>query len=168
MRYVEGETSQAASATPATAPYERAVRPMSARVRASKASGRARGAFRARRAGRSGRRASRPQARNIMNSTDGRADHSRLGLARDVRGASVTPLGRRLGTPSYIGARADRGSFDRRTDVWALGVTLFEAATGRRPSGRPASPCRARSSEAASRLRRATSIPPSRATSTSC
>ena len=43
---------------------------------------------------------------------------------------SLTRTGAVLGTPAYLAPeclRTDRGASDRRTDVWSLGVTAFEA-----------------------------------------
>ncbi|HTE04848.1 MAG TPA: serine/threonine-protein kinase, partial [Planctomycetota bacterium] len=73
-----------------------------------------------------------------------------FGVARpDEDGPPLTLTGDAIGTPAYMApeqvgsARAPRladGSArmpDRRVDVWALGVTLFEALTGRRPFAAP-------------------------------
>jgi formylglycine-generating enzyme required for sulfatase activity len=61
-----------------------------------------------------------------------------FGLARDVagEGQTLTQSGQILGTPAYLAPEqivASRGKVDRRTDVYALGVTLFECLTLRRP-----------------------------------
>jgi tetratricopeptide (TPR) repeat protein len=60
-----------------------------------------------------------------------------FGLAREIEGDDgLTRTGELLGTPAYMAPeqlRAGQGPVDRRVDVWALGVTLFECLTLRRP-----------------------------------
>lgn len=56
-------------------------------------------------------------------------------LVPDPDAASHTATGAPLGSPAYMSpeqARGDR-AIDARTDIWALGATLFEAITGARP-----------------------------------
>ncbi len=63
-----------------------------------------------------------------------------FGLAREEDDPALTRTGDFVGTPAYAspellsGARRD---LDLRTDVYSLGVSLFEAATGRRPFEAP-------------------------------
>ncbi|MCA9321028.1 MAG: serine/threonine protein kinase, partial [Planctomycetes bacterium] len=61
-----------------------------------------------------------------------------FGMAHDdaAEGAQLTMTGDVLGTPAYMSPEqltARRGGIDRRTDVFALGVTLFECLALQRP-----------------------------------
>jgi serine/threonine protein kinase len=59
-----------------------------------------------------------------------------FGVARlDVKGARLTRAGAILGTPNYMAPEQIRGdlSIDPRADLWAIGVVLYECATGARP-----------------------------------
>ncbi len=59
-----------------------------------------------------------------------------FGIARQMgRGHTLTATGAAIGTPHYMSpeqARADK-RVDARTDVYALGVVLYECLSGRRP-----------------------------------
>ncbi|MEM6571445.1 MAG: serine/threonine-protein kinase [Planctomycetota bacterium] len=76
---------------------------------------------------------------NIMVTPDGRPVLLDFGLAREeVQGdaSSLTREGDVFGTLAYMAPEQLRGAaseIDSRSDVWALGVTLFEALTGARP-----------------------------------
>ncbi len=61
-----------------------------------------------------------------------------FGLAKEARrdvGASLTVSGKVLGTPSYMSPEQARGDkrVTRRSDIWSLGVMLYEILTGRVP-----------------------------------
>ena len=47
----------------------------------------------------------------------------------------MTQAGQRLGSPTYMSPEQwpDSHAVDRRTDLWAVGVILFELLTGERP-----------------------------------
>jgi formylglycine-generating enzyme required for sulfatase activity len=75
---------------------------------------------------------------NIMVTTEGQPVLLDFGLAREVdtTGHTLTETGQVLGTPAYMAPeqlRAVRDQIDRKTDVYALGVTLFECLTLARP-----------------------------------
>jgi serine/threonine-protein kinase len=59
-----------------------------------------------------------------------------FGLAKDLTGsrATMTKPGKVVGTPSYMAPEQLAGEpLDRRCDVFAVGVILYEALTGRHP-----------------------------------
>ncbi len=75
---------------------------------------------------------------NIMVTLEGHPVLLDFGLARDIdaEGQTLTQSGQILGTPAYLAPEQivpARGKVDRRTDIYALGVTLFECLTLRRP-----------------------------------
>ncbi|MBL8767426.1 MAG: protein kinase [Planctomycetes bacterium] len=59
-----------------------------------------------------------------------------FGLARPEKAATLTESGALVGTPIYMSpeqVRGDRDHIDRRTDIYSLGVTLYEMLTGTIP-----------------------------------
>ena len=75
---------------------------------------------------------------NIMVMPDQRPVLLDFGLARDLQGQqeSLTGSATRLGTPAYMAPEQlaiQRAEPDRRTDVFSLGVVLFEALTLEKP-----------------------------------
>jgi len=74
---------------------------------------------------------------NLILTDDGQAIILDFGLARSIEADdyAITLTGDVLGTPSYLAPERLRGQkqVDARSDVWALGVTLYELLTGARP-----------------------------------
>ena len=72
---------------------------------------------------------------NIMVTVQGQAVLMDFGLAQLAHGGSkLTKEGTSLGTSAYMSPEQTSGEkLDLRTDVWALGVVLYEMATGQVP-----------------------------------
>jgi tetratricopeptide (TPR) repeat protein len=73
---------------------------------------------------------------NVIIGPDGRARILDFGIARATAtmDSSDAPAGGLRGTVAYMSPEQTRGdTADQRTDIWSLGVTLYEALAGRRP-----------------------------------
>ncbi|MFQ6045806.1 MAG: serine/threonine-protein kinase [Gemmatimonadales bacterium] len=69
---------------------------------------------------------------NVLLRDDGTAVIADFGIARAVSGyVSATGVNMTIGTPQYISPEQAQGrTLDGRSDLYALGVTLYKAATG--------------------------------------
>ncbi|MDG4551340.1 MAG: serine/threonine-protein kinase [Candidatus Contendobacter sp.] len=78
---------------------------------------------------------------NIILLADGQVKVTDFGIARLETGIGLTQNGMAVGTPGYMAPEQFRGEeADRRTDLYAAAVVLFELLTGVRPfDGRNAS-----------------------------
>jgi serine/threonine protein kinase len=71
---------------------------------------------------------------NVLLTPDGRAMLTDFGIARAAWDSRLTASDVRIGTAAYMAPEQARGlQMDRRTDVYALGVVLYEMVTGRTP-----------------------------------
>ena len=71
------------------------------------------------------------KAANILASRDGLVKIVDFGLAK-LSGTKVTRTGATLGTAQYMSPEQARGEdVDRRTDIWSLGIVLYEMLTGK-------------------------------------
>ncbi len=72
---------------------------------------------------------------NIMiQKSDGRAILTDFGLAKNLETTKFTATGKIMGSPHYLAPEQAKGEkVDERTDIYSLGITMFEMATGKLP-----------------------------------
>jgi serine/threonine protein kinase/tetratricopeptide (TPR) repeat protein len=71
---------------------------------------------------------------NIMIDTEGNARIMDFGIARSIEGKSITGAGVIIGTPDYMSPeQIDGKETDQQSDIYSLGVILYEMVTGRVP-----------------------------------
>jgi len=71
---------------------------------------------------------------NILVDKEGHARIMDFGIARSARSRGITDTGTMVGTPDYMSPEQTEGrDVDARSDLYSMGVMLFEMATGRLP-----------------------------------
>ena len=71
---------------------------------------------------------------NIMIDTEGNAKIMDFGIARSTESKGITEAGVIIGTPEYMSPEQVEGDeVDPRSDIYSLGVILYELVTGRTP-----------------------------------
>ena len=71
---------------------------------------------------------------NVMIDREGNAKVMDFGIARSVKSKGITEEGVIVGTPEYMSPEQVEGNdIDGRTDIYSLGIILYEMLTGRLP-----------------------------------
>jgi tetratricopeptide (TPR) repeat protein/TolB-like protein/tRNA A-37 threonylcarbamoyl transferase component Bud32 len=71
---------------------------------------------------------------NIMIDKQGHARIMDFGIARSLKGKGITGAGIMIGTPEYMSPeQVEAKEVDARSDIYSLGIILYETTTGRLP-----------------------------------